>query len=183
MVDAVFVTVCYGVEQLKKDLLRKSIVADVVVSFGDGGKEITLRAILHDDVNTIGTVKYFYNGYDVGMLLCSTVEGDFTGLEFLLRIIEGETIWADFGEGFDGVWYIIDYIDGSVYYTVCADAEDFDELDIAVKEETNSTFGSSRHDIEMEREEGNGSVRPIERKDKRGDEFGFADYFVSLCIY
>ena len=150
MVDAVFVAVCNGVEQLKKDLLSKSIVADIVVSLGDGGKEITLWAILHDDVNTIGTIEYFYNGYDVGMLLCSTVEGNFARLEFLLRIIERETVWAYFGEGFNGVWYIIDHIDGSVNYTVCADAEDFDELNIAVKEETNSAFGSSRHCIEME---------------------------------
>lgn len=157
-------TVCNGVEQLKKDPLCKSIVADVVVSFGDGGKEIALWAILHDDVNTIRTIEYFYNGYDVGMFLCSTVERDFACLEFLLRIIERETIWAYLGEGLDCVRYIIDHIDGSVDYTVCADAEDFDELDIAVKEETNSAFRSSTHYIEI------GKVRrQWERKDKRDD--------------
>jgi len=56
------------------------------------------------------------------------MKGDFSGLEFLLCIVQGESRWADLGQSLYCVWFIIIDIDGGVDYTVGADAQDFDEL-------------------------------------------------------
>lgn len=63
MVDAEFVAFLYSVEQLQKDILDETVLSDVSSTFCDHGKEITLWAMLHDDV-------------DVGEVVDDAVESD-----------------------------------------------------------------------------------------------------------
>lgn len=95
MVDADTMTELNGVEQLQKDLLRKGVVADVVVLLCYRGEEIAFRTKLHNDVDAVWAVEDFDEGDDVGVLSCSGVQRNLAGLELLLRIVEGEASGAD----------------------------------------------------------------------------------------
>jgi len=73
VVDFMHVAMLHGVEQLEKDLLCKSVVANIVVLLGYGCKEIALWAILHYDINAVWGVEDFDHGNNVRMLMRSAV--------------------------------------------------------------------------------------------------------------
>lgn len=60
VVDPNGMTIFNGIKDLEKSPPGKSIVADVLPSFGDIGKEIALRTVLNDDVGAIRRVHYLH---------------------------------------------------------------------------------------------------------------------------
>ena len=84
VVDSNGMTIFNGIKDLEKGPSGKSIVADVLSSFGDIGKEIALRTILNDHVRAIRRVHYLYQGNNIWVNTGLVVQLDFPLLEFPL---------------------------------------------------------------------------------------------------
>jgi len=84
VVDPNGVTIFNGIKDLEKSPLGKSIITDVLSSFGDIGKEISLRAVLNDDVRAIRRVHNFHQGNNIWVDTGLVVQLDFPLLELPL---------------------------------------------------------------------------------------------------
>lgn len=84
VVDSNGMTIFNGIKDLEKSPPGKSIVANVLPSFGDIGKEIALRTVLNDHVRAIGRVHDLYQGNNIWVNAGLVVQLDFPLLEFPL---------------------------------------------------------------------------------------------------
>lgn len=84
VVDPNGMTIFNGIKDLEKSPPGKSIVADVLPSFGDIGKEIALRTVLNDHVRAIRRVHDLYQGNNIWVNTGLVVQLDFPLLEFPL---------------------------------------------------------------------------------------------------
>ena len=81
VVDSNGMAVLDSIQNLEKSPLGKGVVTDILASFGDVGKEITLRAVLNDNVGAIWRVHDLHQGNHIGMGTGLVVQLDLTLLE------------------------------------------------------------------------------------------------------
>lgn len=113
----------YGIQELKEHTLDQGVIPDKVALVGDAGEQIAFGAELHHDVGTIRGVHDAIEGDDVGMLAGPVVE---TNLALLILELSG--IQPGLVESFDGISNVRVDVQGSIYHSIGADAEDAGEF-------------------------------------------------------
>jgi len=131
------VAVLNSVEELQEDTLGQDVVAYKVAMLGNVGEEVTLRAILDNDISAVDGMQDLDEVDHVWVCAGTVVQGDFPFLEPALSGIE-----SDFGKSLDGVWNVGVDIDSSVDDTVCTNAQDTGEFYPASEQVSYSVFRS-----------------------------------------
>lgn len=114
----------HGIQNLEKCSSDKSIIVDIPTPLGDVGKEITLRAILQNNVSAVDTIHYLQHGNDVGMGRGCVVELNLPGLEFPLSSVQRLSIWIRLAEGLYCIPGSGEMVDSRVDNPVCARTQD-----------------------------------------------------------
>lgn len=109
VVDAQSMAVLNSTNQLQKDTLGHVVVADVAASLGDVCKEISLGAVLHDDVGAVRSLQDFHQRNNIVVPASLVVETNLALLEASLAGVQ-----ASGRESLDGVGRVRDYVDGVV---------------------------------------------------------------------
>lgn len=130
--DLLFMTILHGTEDLQENLASLCVVLDVVAFLGDLGKQVAFRAVLKDNKGAVPGVNDLVHGDHTVMLAGKVMKLDLTLLEFPLPGIE-----SSFFQCLDGVQGASHDIAGLVDRSVCSDAKDVDQFDIATKDRSN----------------------------------------------
>jgi hypothetical protein len=124
VVDSNTVAVLYGIQDLEENTPGKFVIANVLSSFGDVGKEISLRAIFNDNICAVRSVHDLHQRDDIGMGTSTVMQLHLSLLELSLPRLQ-----ADLVEGFDGIGSIGLDVQGSVDDTVRAHSKDTCQLE------------------------------------------------------
>src|ERR1700744_6383828 len=82
----------HGAENLKEDIPRHVIIANVSVLLGNVGEQINLWAILHDHVCAINIINDLDPRHNILMTPCLSMQVNFSLLEALLSWFKASTI-------------------------------------------------------------------------------------------
>jgi hypothetical protein len=103
VIDPNGMAVFYGIQDLKKDSLGKIILTDILATLGDIVEQITLRAKLQNDIDTVGVVDDLQHRYHIRMCGCEVVKTYFPGLECHLSTIQGSAVGVELAEALYGI--------------------------------------------------------------------------------
>ena len=92
VVDSNGVAVLNGIQDLEESPLGKGIITNVLALFGDVGEQVTLWAILNDNVCAVRGVHNLYQRNNIGMSTGLVVELDLPLLELLLSGLQGNLV-------------------------------------------------------------------------------------------
>lgn len=134
VVDAELVAVLNGVEDLEEDLLGHEVVANVLATLGDVEEQVTLGAVLHDDVHAVDILDDLVHGDDVGVGRGSVVKADLTLLVSNLAALKGSAVGVELAKALDGIADACLDINSRVDDAVGTGAKDICELESTFKE-------------------------------------------------
>lgn len=103
VVDSKRVAMFNGIQNLKEDALGQSILSNILTALRDVKKQISLRAILQDDVDAVRLVDDLQHGNHVVMGRRQVVQPDLAVLEGELPAIQRSPIRVELAEALDGV--------------------------------------------------------------------------------
>lgn len=88
MVDAERVAVFDGVDDLQEHALDQRVVADIPLTVGDHAKQVSILAIVEDDVDEFPFFDRLVHGHDVAMCRGELMERNLAALELSLARVE-----------------------------------------------------------------------------------------------
>lgn len=100
MINIQGVAVLNCVQQLKKDLLDESIIAQIASPVKDLSEKVAVRAVVHDDEGVLVVLDDAVKRDDVGVARRELVERDLTDVELALA---GRAALVRVGKALDGV--------------------------------------------------------------------------------
>lgn len=113
-------------DYLEEDILDERVVAEVCCLFGDLREEVAIGAVRENDVDASRCLDDIVQGDDVRVGRSQGVEGDLAALEPPLPAVQAGLV-----ETLDGVVFAV-ASDGLVDDSVCANADDRDELESSI---------------------------------------------------
>lgn len=123
VVDSNGVAILYGIQNLEKGPLRKSVVSNVLALLRDIGEEVTFRAVLNDHIGAVRGIHDLYQGNHIGVGAGLVVELDLPLLELLLPRLQAKLV-----ESLDGIGGVGVDVQSGVHYSIGANTENSGEL-------------------------------------------------------
>jgi hypothetical protein len=126
VVDAVGMTILYGIQDLKESHLDKGVISNEHTSLRDIGEKISLRAVFHDHICTVICLEDLHHGDYVGVSTGLDMEMDFPLLEFLLTRLQSK-----FVECFDSIRDVGLDVYGSIDNPISSNSKDSGQLNLS----------------------------------------------------
>jgi len=141
VVDSERVAVFNGIQYLQENSLGKIVVPDILTTFSDVEKQVTLRAIFQNDIDAVRVVNNLEHRDHVGVGRGQIVQTDLPVLESNLSAIQWGSIWVELAEALDGITDSGLDIHGGIHDTICASPQDGRQLQLALEEPSQSRLG------------------------------------------
>lgn len=124
MVDPAAMTVVYSVQELEKGMLGPEVISNIVTTFRDVVKEITLRAVLQNDKDTVKFFDNLVHSHHIGVGGSVPMQTDLPGLERDLALVQRASVSVELTQRLDGIASVVENVHGRVDNAICACSQD-----------------------------------------------------------
>lgn len=150
MVDTQVMAVLNGIQDLKEHLLREFILTNVLTALCDIQEEVTLWAVLENNIDAVRVVHNLQHGHHIWVRRCVVVQANLSLLVGNLAAFQ----WCSIGIVLAQALYSIPNssvdIQGSVNDTICAGTKNISELELTLKKSSYTLFWGKGHTSGLE---------------------------------
>lgn len=133
MVDSQVVAVLHGIQDLEENVPGQFILTNILTTFSNIQEEITLRAILENNVDAVGIIHNLEHLHHVGVVGCLPVKTDLSLLVGKLAGLQLGSIGVELAEALDGVFTSSLEVDSEVDNAISASSQDLSQLQSALE--------------------------------------------------
>ena len=133
-----------GIQYLEEDIPAEFILANVLAQLGDIEEQVTLGAVLQNDVDAVRVIHDLEHGHDVWVCRGQVVKSDLALLVGNLSTLQGSAVGIELAQTLDCIANASLDINSRVDDAIGSGTKDLGQLELAFKKLSQSLLGSQR---------------------------------------